>query len=506
MDTVHKICKESYDIIEIASGYDNWQVIKLTDKQIEQFRKIKSRLNQLSTGQSYVYYYDGLFYIENINHPLSGTFTCIGYNSNTLEHLNDIVFHDNCIEIGIQFSNLKLKSVNLNNVYGAYQQDLNQSTNLMIYPSSYNEYNTSALFLSCQIGKLYREPEVSTLGAYRFLFNSGASIQNSKIGYLDTKNISLLKGAILGTTIHTLEIDKDYFDYMVWIDRVGRVGDRSKESFAGNKSQALYPYTTKEVLYSYLQSPSNSISIQNHLERFDSNNYIIFDAKSLLNNVQVHQRVVHNCLFSNTKIGEIKLYSVEEIQGGSFAASSISSLNMGNNLKIIGCNAFISSKIHDITFSNRLEEIRERAFKDVNILGNLCCIYLPNIKHIEKEAFYNMQFSGNITLGRNLRDIGDYAFYNVQIDTLEIGSPVNIGKEVFKKNRIKKMKILSTLGNLETDSFQTDGLGRIQQYSSDPSTSPNTEIELYITDKIKGDPNLDKILAATRGSLKIYII
>lgn len=103
----------------------------------------------------------------------------------------------------------------------------------------------------------------------------------------------------------------------------------------------------------------------------------------------------------------------------------------------IGVKAFSDHSLSSVVIPNSITEIKEKAFKDCGLEGNLV---IPNsVVNIGKEAFSDNKLNGTLTIPESIREIGEEAFSDNKFeDTLIIlNGVVSIGKEAFSDNKFK---------------------------------------------------------------------
>ena len=125
---------------------------------------------------------------------------------------------------------------------------------------------------------------------------------------------------------------------------------------------------------------------------------------------------------------------VIEIGYSAFAETNISSLQLPNNLKVLGSNVFrnCSSLAGPLSLPESLESIGNYCFSGCSMLDDN--LVLPSkLKKIEKYCFELCAFTGDLTIPEGVTDIGNRAFYRCNFDgqlTLPAGLK-SIGEETF---------------------------------------------------------------------------
>ncbi|HBA37099.1 MAG TPA: hypothetical protein DCY94_00110 [Firmicutes bacterium] len=98
--------------------------------------------------------------------------------------------------------------------------------------------------------------------------------------------------------------------------------------------------------------------------------------------------------------------------------SQISRAEVGNNITNIGSSLlYNASNLESLTIANTVTDIGERAFAN----ANLSSLDIPSsVLNIKEEAFYNNRNLGILNLQENVTSIGSRAFYNHKIESLDI--------------------------------------------------------------------------------------
>lgn len=182
--------------------------------------------------------------------------------------------------------------------------------------------------------------------------------------------------------------------------------------------------------------------------------------------------------FGNSKITKIILPSaLENIKEGAFENAYINKIILPDSLKIIEKNAFLKAKIDEIIMPSVEIMIKENAFGKANIKKIVFNSYLKIIEpifdktKIQKAYFSNNMESvpdlifaqntknavsiGNIILEENIKKIGEKAFENAVINSINIpSSVVEIGDGAFKYAKIyTDINIPSNLKKINKETF-----------------------------------------------------
>ena len=116
-----------------------------------------------------------------------------------------------------------------------------------------------------------------------------------------------------------------------------------------------------------------------------------------------------------------------------FSNSSLESIEFGENIEIIGEQAFQGCTfISNITLNSKLKAIGYRAFRDSGIKS----IVIPDsVTEIADEAFSGCEKLKNLTIGKNVKSIGTEAFRNTTTLNQINYNAVNLetfGEKVFR--------------------------------------------------------------------------
>lgn len=121
--------------------------------------------------------------------------------------------------------------------------------------------------------------------------------------------------------------------------------------------------------------------------------------------------------FANTKLEEAKLDSVVAIGNYSFQNASITAIELPSTSESIGVGSFMGNKyLESVTFSALKMKIGESAFEDCAILNDV----VINAAVISKKAFYNCKGLTNVTIGKEVQVIGEYAFANTNVSKFNV--------------------------------------------------------------------------------------
>ncbi|MBD5236157.1 MAG: leucine-rich repeat domain-containing protein [Bacteroidales bacterium] len=137
-----------------------------------------------------------------------------------------------------------------------------------------------------------------------------------------------------------------------------------------------------------------------------------------------------------------------------FACHNLSSVNLGNKMKIIGYRAFSNTGLKEVSFPSSLQIIRDEAFYSTPSLTRI--MFDNNSKNLEsigKSAFSHSILT-SVTIPGCIKEIGDKAFMwcdNLEKVTLLAGNgKTKVGEDAFSNN--PNLSTLS-LGNPGVESF-----------------------------------------------------
>ena len=107
---------------------------------------------------------------------------------------------------------------------------------------------------------------------------------------------------------------------------------------------------------------------------------------------------------------------------------NIESITIPEGVVSIGCGAFQNRRLKAINFPSTLIHIGSECCSDC---CNLSSINIPNVKTIEKYAFFNCDNLKDVTLP-SVTYIGDFAFCNCpKLTNIQIPSTTSLGEEPF---------------------------------------------------------------------------
>ncbi|MDE6410500.1 MAG: leucine-rich repeat protein, partial [Muribaculaceae bacterium] len=157
----------------------------------------------------------------------------------------------------------------------------------------------------------------------------------------------------------------------------------------------------------------------------------------------------------------------ENIQDWFNKRSSLKSLILGDNVKIIGSSAFAGcGGLTSVTIPNSVSEIGSSAFE---YCSSLTSVIIPNsVMSIGSSAFKNCSGLTSVTIGNSVTEIGSSAFYGCNgLTSLTIpNSVISIGSEAFYGcSGLTSVTIPNSVTSIGSDSFE--GCNKIETLSLD---------------------------------------
>lgn len=162
---------------------------------------------------------------------------------------------------------------------------------------------------------------------------------------------------------------------------------------------------------------------------------------------------------SDTALASIKLPdSLKKIQNSAFlhCTSLAGDLKIPSNVTVIGNDAFgnDTALTGTLTIGNSVQTIGDSAFSGCKFTGKLT---IPDsVISIGKDAFINNQFN-EISLGRNLEKIGEFAFYKSSTYTGQLNIPDSvkeIGKLAFNGMSFTSIRLGKSVSSIADTAFQ----------------------------------------------------
>jgi len=187
-----------------------------------------------------------------------------------------------------------------------------------------------------------------------------------------------------------------------------------------------------------------------------------------------------------------------------YAFSGVSSLNtltVSDNVKVIEKNAFQSCGLETITFGSKLERIEEYAFYSISKVAKL--VIPDSVTFIGKRAFYGSGLSALTTLelGDHVTTIEEYAFANHRsLKEVDIPNSVEtIGAYAFTSAfALKSLKIGKRLSTFEVTAFDSSPELETLKVDSDNSNFKTIDNVLY-------DKNVNTLLLCAGGKTSVKI-
>lgn len=142
---------------------------------------------------------------------------------------------------------------------------------------------------------------------------------------------------------------------------------------------------------------------------------------------------------------------VTAIGDNAFSDMPLTSVYLPDSLVTIGANAFKNcEELYEIEIPDKVETIGEGAFQNTGISS----VEIPgSVETIEKGAFMYCQNLTDVNV--NAKNIGEYAFFASEIETLNIGKKVkSIGDAAFADNNIQGKVSLTGVIDIGCNSFE----------------------------------------------------
>lgn len=159
---------------------------------------------------------------------------------------------------------------------------------------------------------------------------------------------------------------------------------------------------------------------------------------------------------------------------GTFAfCDSLKKVRIGDNLEIIGNDAFVSSGLEEVIVNEKLTTIGANAFSNTNISSFK---FPDGLTTIGRYAFEGCLSLDSIYTN-NIEKINDYAFRNCpKISNLHIGDKLNyLGRNVFPQSSLQKIVI----DNPIPPTVESDDCFNIQVYLNADLYVPNSAKDKY---------------------------
>lgn len=141
--------------------------------------------------------------------------------------------------------------------------------------------------------------------------------------------------------------------------------------------------------------------------------------------------------------------SVKEIDGAAFSGcTNLKTVEMHDDISVIGRAAFESTNIQNIKLPAYLEIIEERLFRNSAIKS----IVIPNkVTKVSAYAFFHCNSLSSVTIPENVTEIISSAFDTESLLTVisMIAAPKDIGDEAFTKNTYMNATLYVPVGSKE---------------------------------------------------------
>jgi len=146
----------------------------------------------------------------------------------------------------------------------------------------------------------------------------------------------------------------------------------------------------------------------------------------------------------------------DNINGGFYNCSRLTSITIGNSVTSIGKNAFkYCSSLTSVTIGNGVTSIGENAFEDCT---SLTSITIPDsVTSIGERAFYDCSSLTSVTIGNSVASIGDWAFCECSSLTSVVipDSVTSIGSSAFSScSRLTSVTIPDSVTLIGSSAFR----------------------------------------------------
>ena len=184
--------------------------------------------------------------------------------------------------------------------------------------------------------------------------------------------------------------------------------------------------------------------------------------------------------------------NLTSIPDGAFSECYLlSSVKLPENLRSIGQFAFYESGVETLDLPDSLESIGNDCFSK----SKLKSIVIPNnITNIQSSTFYQCKFLQNVTLPENLRSIGQFAFYESGIETLELPDSLEFIEDwCFDSSNIKNITIPDSVKYIGGSCFENTNIKSISIPDKITSIEDNTFLFCRSLEEIRLPAHLKKI-------------
>lgn len=141
---------------------------------------------------------------------------------------------------------------------------------------------------------------------------------------------------------------------------------------------------------------------------------------------------------------------VTSIGSYAFNNNAIATLSIGTGVTSIGNNAFASNQLTSVTIPNNVTSIGDDAF-----YGNPIALMNIDMTNIPDGLFYSDSFAFSLTMGPNVRTIGNTAFMFNSLTTVTIPNGVtSIGSYAFMYNSLASVSIGTGVTSIGSYAFK----------------------------------------------------
>ena len=158
--------------------------------------------------------------------------------------------------------------------------------------------------------------------------------------------------------------------------------------------------------------------------------------------------------FSNLEIDSVTIpNSIKEIGSYAFSNNNISNLFIPDSVDIIGEGAFMHNKISSLSINSNTF-LSNACFND-NLMETNSFFYSSS--NMNEVISYGGKVKGNIVLPNNIEIIGEKAFLDTGIVSIEIPSTIStIKSNAFSGNNLVELYIPNTVKDISSDAFSNN--------------------------------------------------
>ena len=232
-------------------------------------------------------------------------------------------------------------------------------------------------------------------------------------------------------------------------------------------SGIYFPATIKSIgIASFAYNKINTLQIPDNVE-YIGDNAFQYNAICSLHMSQNIKHIGHNAFSGNSFATFTIPNSLDTIRG--FTGAGIRDITIPSTVSVIDSFAFSLNHFDKIYIEEGVRKINYCAFRlELSRVGapedvfpplpddpTIDCLEIPyTVTDIEDMAFYSQLTIRTLNLNEGLVNLGDYSFWDAQIDTLIIPSTVeHIGQSAFEYNGMDSLHLGSDLTFLGAEAF-----------------------------------------------------